>query len=846
MPPRKKAKTTVQKEKPEKSAFTTDASFSTQTNQIKQASGFFQDQARAERRLRRERLREDREAQVKQQEKSITKIAVKRFRGIQRTSPIESGVAIIRSTSIEAENTQEKLTAIKVDLKKRKKELEQQILVLITKRSNKKESGLVKLDIQILELIWQWKLVRNQHNSWDKRTGMILAHQQIVRDIVTANGMVSWYRPFNLEAESWLLKGAQGKALLTKGKSSGFDYIAGLIPVDVRLSKLMRNQVEFHPHDIAYYQSNMDFVMEMYDTRKISKAEIERAYHDYHLVKKIEQARTAVTALEEKANQSVDFSQLAQYRQYIEIANELPKQIAVTQAFQFSDGQECLVYYLVNQYTQVQDQARSANELHRDDVIFQDNQPIFFIERDARYLVYNTKTHSFDIPCEMNKLPKKFNKQPLRVMAYQQFELDGDRYIRLKNPRLVTADYDEGSSAALRVHPFMQRTEIATDSFSILQLTRPSEIPQEAIDQFTVGALLSHEIYRNIEARDVATYGTMGKANDAQRAMIGYLRDETGWTVNHGPEANSPTPQKFEAQAIYPCFYSDGRVELLEGDEGDICEFINKQRALGFPLAVNPKWDWVKDQETGQFSIPTQIDRFDWEPVDQFLKENQLKADAIDQKYRQRGEKEYETFLTFNLEEISVLAQEEENLSELNRDRLLIVTQNLAAEIAAIMLKIETLRIEPDLIYPGLIESYQYRILSREDKELYQQRIQQLIEQFHVASETIDTVEDSNIGQILGYYDVMEKELRELEHTTPEYQIRQKYDEIVKQKVNENRHQMMYQLFQRLQNKREKYREINQNEYVLDLLNLTEKKVEELRKLFESLCFFSFDLQMRG
>ncbi len=583
----------------------------------------------------------------------------------------------------------------------------------------------------------------------------------------------------------------------------------------------------------------------MYDIHKVSRAEIERAYHDHDMVTKIELARMAVATLEVKSDQQVAFDQIAQYREYIERANELPKQVAVHHTYHL-EGQEYSVYYLINRKTQTQDQAREKEAPHRADVVFQENQPVFLIEKDKQYFTYNTKTHTFDIPYGKDgNLPEGLDKQPLEVMAYQQFELDENRFIRLKKPRLVTADYDEGSSVALRIHPFMQKTELRIDSFSLLGLTQPREPGvnlQHAIDQFSVETLQRHETDRNREAQDVATHGTMGRANDAQRAMIAYLRDETGWTVNHGPEANSPAPQRFEEREIYPCFYPDGRVELLEGSEETVCDFINRQRALGFPLAVNPKWDWRKDSKTGTFSVPSSRDQFEWEPVDRFLHEGQLQAEAIEQKYRLRGEKDYEDLLTFNLEDLGLRAQEEESLSELDRDRLLVISYHLAAEIVTIMLQIESLRVKPDLVYPGLLESYQYRVLSQEDKELYQQRIQGLIELFHVTLQETSIDEDSPISQIRGYYDIMKKQLLELERTTPEYQIRQRYDEAVRQRLQDQENEEMRALFQKFGIKREKFAKLNFD--VRNLFLLIEKKEREFSKLFESQVSVETGLKM--
>ncbi|OGT68208.1 MAG: hypothetical protein A3H43_04090 [Gammaproteobacteria bacterium RIFCSPLOWO2_02_FULL_42_9] len=798
------------------------------------SSYFFQDLAhmRAVRAERRTQLRE--EAAKRQREELPHPEEEKR--------PRSAAGAAVEAAPLAEAPVSEQVVSAKERLREEKAKLEAKILASVAGRSTKAGAELAELDFSVWKFIWQWKLLDNHLKSLDVRTGMLFEHQQLVRDIVVANGMVSWYRPINLEAQAWLLKGGQGNALLTKGKSSRFDCIAGLIPVDVRLSKLMKDPAAYDTHSLAYYQSNMDFVNELYDTQKTADAAIEEAYPDAVISAKIKQARIAVTALEAKMDQKIAFKDLEQYRSYIETANALPKQVPVQYTTKLSDEKEYSVYYLVTPEKQEQD--KNVVGLHRPDVVFgKDNQPIFVIEKEGEYIAYNTTTHAFDRSYGEAGLPEGLNATPLQIMAYQQFELNEERMVRRKTPRMVTADYDEGASVALRVHPFMQKTELATDSFGVLALTEPFESMaalQTAVDGFTDATLCRHETDRNTTARDIATHGTMGRATEAQRAMLAYLRDATGWTINHGPEANSPVPQKFEPEETYPCFYPDGRIEMLTGSEETVCTFVNEQRAKGFPLAVNPRWDWKMD-EAGRFSIPRE--RFEWEPVDHFLKESQLKADKVDKKYREQGDDAYEAFLSCDLDRLIDRVQAGEDLSELEQDYLLVVSHNMATEIVDILLRIELLRVQPTLVYPGLIDSYKYRVLSKDDKELYQQRIQGLMETLHERHTRVEIADHDDITAIVDFYGKMETALGELEKTTQEHASRHNRDEHIKEKLEQERQQKIHTLSQGLQKKRNVFQKISAEAIEEQFSSLIERKIVSLS---DSPVFAAAGFSMRG
>ena len=106
----------------------------------------------------------------------------------------------------------------------------------------------------------------------------------------------------------------------------------------------------------------------------------------------------------------------------------------------------------------------------------------------------------------------------------------------------------------------------------------------------------------------------MGIITDWHRAAKAHLKVETQCATNHGAEVNNPFPEKL-TWGNYAVHLPDSSVIILK-NEKEICQFINQQRTLGFPLDVNPKWGWEINQE-GILFVPDT--RFDWQFVHEEL-----------------------------------------------------------------------------------------------------------------------------------------------------------------------------------------------------------------------------------
>ena len=377
-------------------------------------------------------------------------------------------------------------------------------------------------------------------NAKQSKTGMTQEHTLTLIKFSIANDLISLWRPINEEAAAKLGQFYMGKALNTKAKSSIFGPVAGDIPVDARLSKLIVDE----PEHIEHFQAK-------------NKKALEEAEHLYSGLPK--------PLLPDS----------------IDTMNEL----LLIKAIPKTDNLGRQIYFLTNNHNQI-----VWNKAH--------TSPKFIVEAldGSGFHYYKERKKHFSE--QIKHLPEGYQKHTVEIMAYRQFRLgQGQQVEEIDRP--ITADYDELVSCSRKVFPYPHNQSI-TSSIS-LELWGTEELTADAL-WFNI--LLNYEEKVKKEHREVVSSQeqlSMGAVTDWQRAAKAYLKLETAGATNHGPEVNNPFPEKLKS-GHYPYFLPNGDIGFLTTEE-NICTFINKWRKEGFPLDVNPRWGWDIDAG-GDLFIP--------------------------------------------------------------------------------------------------------------------------------------------------------------------------------------------------------------------------------------------------
>jgi hypothetical protein len=369
-----------------------------------------------------------------------------------------------------------------------------------------------------------------------------------------------------METASKLDQGSIGKALYTKAKSSNFGPIAGDIPFDVRLSKLVEDNEA--KENIPYFQKlNEDALTASEGEYKPWKGKVSK-------------------------NNMADFN-----NNYL--MTTVPKK----------DEQGREVYFLLGQDKNI--------------VTTNDNIPQFVVKDNistSKYYFYNNLTHKFNT--EPGILPENSEIELVQIMAYRYFTPEKGEITRP-----ITADYDELMSASRKVYPLHINTELQTTytiESEVITIEMKSLLAQlEAridkneiitkndislirsnIDEPNILPVLEYERKLKRHNRETANRQAMGQVNDWQRDVKTYLKEETEGATNHGPEVNNPFPEDITKDVTYVAFIPEGKgIELIHGEK-ELCQFINNWREQGFPLDINPKWGWEIDEQ-GKLYIST-------------------------------------------------------------------------------------------------------------------------------------------------------------------------------------------------------------------------------------------------
>lgn len=439
-------------------------------------------------------------------------------------------------------------------------------------------------------------------------TGMVDEHALSIQGFSSDNGVVIVFRPINSEAKGRLSNADQLRAYLAKhlnikSKSSEFGPIAGDIPYYIRLNK------SGHTMDDAEAKKEQAKLDVQLETDK----ELLNWYLQHPLTEDERErinAELLVVAVDKKHGEDT-VCYAVDGDGHIILRSDTNEPI-----FAITRGERRL-YYDGKEFVELEENAEKAGE--------------FYFKGDP-----SKKSVGID-PSKIAGL------EAVKILAYVKFGKHGER-----EDLPITADYDELSSAPLRLFPFEKEDHVPLSSFekeghvekAVFTKTDCAELLADGPKELDMAAMrpLARSLVQYEESlrrqhwkfEDYPeAYKYMGTANADQWAGKIFLRDETDEAINHGPESNNPWPQPL-TPGNYIAYLPDGRILCLR-NEREICDFFNWARRHGYPIDVNPRWGWIMTPE-GQLDIPPR--KFDWSEVKKSLEVLRHEVAAAEERVR--------------------------------------------------------------------------------------------------------------------------------------------------------------------------------------------------------------------
>jgi|GEM_PF-7084291 len=530
-------------------------------------------------------------------------------------------------------------------------------------------------------------------------------HLKSVAEMCEDNNLVLMWRPINAAVSEKYSQGYVGKALNTKGKSSEYGPIAGDIPVDARLSKLSAQA------DLAKVQKDTQYFTDM--------------------------NRTVIETAREKMDRLREEGKLGTPDEY----NEFNEQNYVTSVGKRVELEgisgEFYLYYVTE----------GDNEVVFEEVNGRLVPKFYAMDPNSKENIwkYNYEDNRYEqVPDPQTELGDA-RLERVEILAYCYYrKLDDGQYVEEQRP--VTADYDELTSSAQTFFPMLayyplyplennqqNPVESETKDEGELKDSKEQEMAKKTTYVYAPRISLNESMLTQLSVRNFCSLLTnqdpidrvagiamehyltdrtrfytpelresMGKVNEIQWAIKVAQKNDTEGATNHGPEVNNPKPESFVGGVIYlvnlpPLEHLQEQLDRVSeedknwindhiGDittedgntlhylalqeatsidaEKSICRFINILRSIGYPLPVNPRWEWRANAD-GLLSVPEGVRR-DWiHDMEEHLKLKH-KDPAFQNEEKQAGE----------------------------NTRLEILEQ-----IKELMLEIESLRVEPRLVY---------------------------------------------------------------------------------------------------------------------------------------------------
>ncbi len=425
-------------------------------------------------------------------------------------------------------------------------------------------------------------------------------------EAAAANNCVSFYRPINENAGGKIGLGTHlGKGISVKGKSSNFSPIAGEVPLDPRLSKLLEKEKPGKEQDYGLFYAQ---VLSQLGGNK--EARIRRS--------------AARVKNEERSRRFLD-----KYEHY-KFCSAIEKTVGVlkvidqeknTLSYEISHKDnrnlESLYYFRQKNTDNSEMIDVSSLILTRQGKV---KEPIFAIMVEGNLFFLNSENNAFVRDEKLEEAAANFERAKVEVLAYTKLrpKFRNGKIVFDPKQYVITADYDELASSGQKLMPLANNKSMYGVDQELLLKRESSEIALQI--------LRFHEISKNQEFSSRQYYPELGAVAEIERNYKITQNLDTNASTSHGPEIGNPNPEAFNNEDAYPVIIPNlqikdyvhkqlaakfpeetgfnigtfgaikGFVLKLHGEEQIMFAF-NLLRKIGYPLRTNPRWNWVVGKE---------------------------------------------------------------------------------------------------------------------------------------------------------------------------------------------------------------------------------------------------------
>lgn len=434
--------------------------------------------------------------------------------------------------------------------------------------------------------------MRQGENSAPSMHGMAMPHARQLSEIMQHDqtNFIVIFRPINPEAGLlYQTENVYGKGLQTKGKSCIFPPINGLVTKDIYIARVLTEAAASALQDktnkeIANSELMVKAISDLLPLVN-SQDEVSRPLSN---IEKEALATIGVSENLQESSESSNFTRIIIDAKNVILCTEITK--VVNHEIELEEGGEVekrkynLLYFPAHRMQQIANSQEICPE------------PFFAIRKDSELLFFDPSDNKFKADQDKARIVVDFAEQNVELLAYDRFiENEASKTISMEDcPRKLTADYDpliicypqQAPDEDIRLSEFVpKKNSLAPCSKSLIDKAAGKQL----------------EIIYNENKRQDYQNGQGSNTGDELAILATFLSNDMNLAIKHGPETNNPYPELlgegdyivFDNTTSMSATDSSGKIKISTNiikKPKEIIEYINKKRAEGYPLKVNPKW----------------------------------------------------------------------------------------------------------------------------------------------------------------------------------------------------------------------------------------------------------------
>eukprot|EP01012_Entosiphon_sulcatum_P046192 TRINITY_DN6195_c0_g1_i1.p1 TRINITY_DN6195_c0_g1~~TRINITY_DN6195_c0_g1_i1.p1 ORF type:complete len:869 (+),score=170.71 TRINITY_DN6195_c0_g1_i1:43-2649(+) len=364
---------------------------------------------------------------------------------------------------------------------------------------------------------------------------------------------------------------AVGKGITVGLKSSPYEPIVGNIPLDPRLSKLMRvfaqNVKELEERLLGFEEGDDDITLNLL---QLAKAESEKAV----IIQKYEHENEKAMAESQRLYEEL----LGKYQAEMQYSFDKEK-VSQTWIDRFHDARFLGETHFTNVNNQPVYYFVKGNDVLRDN----SHNPVFVAQTDTGWQLFNSALKAFE-PVGPEVVEEYEESgcviSPVKVVVYRRFALHKitKRIVEdTENVAMIVPDYDGLAYCYDRTYP-------------------AGVVDPKASDERNVQALVDYFEKQEKDRMNTSLVEGMGNVAPIDVQHVHEVRALTDWKQNHGEEFNNIAKTQELSRGNYVAIDSEGELQILHSAE-EIFKYYRHLWMTGRPMPLNPKWQVTIDSE---------------------------------------------------------------------------------------------------------------------------------------------------------------------------------------------------------------------------------------------------------